>query len=462
MSRDYRVELPPFALAYLGQKPEHHPERVVVLFHGWLGRNRVALAAVTPANINAFLDKPARKAIGRLTRNSYRYELRRYLRWLEERGLAGPFAADELEAYHRKRLPDEVRNYVRFLAPTHRPTTVRYYRAKLRQFHAWLDAQGIALAAVERTTCLGWAQHLHERGLHPSTRVGMLVAVRRYLEWLWERGILAYSGRDMVLPSDLPKKPEYLPRPLPPDTDKVLQERLKSDESPTALGLLLMRRTGLRLGELRRLQRDCIREDHGGQRHLKVPLGKLHNERLVPLDDDAMSAIAALQAQAPDDSPWLIAGARGRPIASATYAAALANAAAGIELSERLTSHRLRHTFATSLMSGGMSLPGIMKLLGHRDYRMTLRYTAIADETVGREYFEALNRLAERYELLRPESGGEVAADPVALINDVIRWTTKHLRGGALEREAKLVVRRLEAVRDEIESLKSRAPATFE
>jgi hypothetical protein len=30
-----------------------------------------------------------------------------------------------------------------------------------------------------------------------------------------------------------------------------------------------------------------------------------------------------------------------------------------------------------------MSLLGIMKLLGHRDQRMTLRYTQIADDTVG-------------------------------------------------------------------------------
>jgi site-specific recombinase XerD len=38
-----------------------------------------------------------------------------------------------------------------------------------------------------------------------------------------------------------------------------------------------------------------------------------------------------------------------------------------LPLSERLTTHRLRHSFATSLMNGGMSLMGIMKLLGHRD-----------------------------------------------------------------------------------------------
>jgi hypothetical protein len=37
-------------------------------------------------------------------------------------------------------------------------------------------------------------------------------------------------------------------------------------------------------------------------------------------------------------------------------------------------------------MNGGMSLPGITKLLGHRDHRMTLRYTKIADATVHCEY----------------------------------------------------------------------------
>ena len=35
------------------------------------------------------------------------------------------------------------------------------------------------------------------------------------------------------------------------------------------------------------------------------------------------------------------------------------------------------HTYATELLAAGMSLPGVMRLLGHHDFRMTLRYTAI-------------------------------------------------------------------------------------
>jgi hypothetical protein len=37
----------------------------------------------------------------------------------------------------------------------------------------------------------------------------MLVCLRKYLEWLWEQGTLAAPGQELLLSSDLPKKPEY-------------------------------------------------------------------------------------------------------------------------------------------------------------------------------------------------------------------------------------------------------------
>ena len=130
----------------------------------------------------------------------------------------------------------------------------------------------------------------------------------------------------------------------------------------------------------------------------------------------------------------------------------LVKLAGDLEFHEPLVTHRLRHTYATSLMNGGMSLLGIMKLLGHRDQRMTLRYTQIADETVGREYFEALARITERYQL-RPGPANPVPRDAVALLEDAIRWVTKNLRDGDLDRRARLLVRRLEAAREEVVAL---------
>jgi integrase len=228
-----------------------------------------------------------------------------------------------------------------------------------------------------------------------------------------------------------------------------------------ALGLLVMRRAGLRLGELRRLERDCVRRDHAGGAFLKVPLGKMNNERLVPLDAKALDTIRLLQEMANRDSRWLVEGARERPMSAGTYVRALARLSAGISLPEPLTlSHRLRHTFASSLINGGMSLLGIMKLLGYRDQRMTLRYTAIADATVGREYFEALTRISERYEL--PPDPGEatsVDVDPKALLEGAIAWITKHYGVGAgpFHHRARLLARRLEAAKDDLQQLRLEA-----
>jgi hypothetical protein len=112
-------------------------------------------------------------------------------------------------------------------------------------------------------------------------------------------------------------------------------------------------------------------------------------------------------------------------------------------------------------MNGGMSLLGIMKLLGHRDFRMTLRYTKIVDETVGREYFEALSRIAGRYELPRSKLVDIVDLDAVALVQIVISWITKNLcKEGALGHKARLVARRLEQARDDLNELCSAALAS--
>lgn len=457
----HRIELAPFAETYLREQPRRHShERVVVMFHRWLFRKGRPLNALTAKEVHDFAAAPTGRAVGQMTRNDNRYKVRRYLRWLEKRGLAGPFGAEELDGYQRMPLPDEVRRFLQFLAPTRRPSTVKGYRYVLCRFHRCLDDQGIAIANLDRSVCLAWSQKLHERGLHPTTRFCWLVNLRTYLDWLWEHGLIAAPGRALILSHDLPKKPDYLPRPLPPEIDQELQRRLKQSGTTITLGLFVMRRTGLRVGELRRLERECVRADENGKSFLKVPLGKMNNERLVPLDDATLAAVTELQRRARLDHPYLVQGARGRPIARSTYQSTLTKIGGDLPLSERLCTHRLRHSFATSLMNGGMSLLGIMKLLGHRDFRMTLRYTQIVDETVGREYFEALSRIAGRYELPRGDLADIVNLDVVTLVQSVISWITNNLCNGPLAHKARLLARRLEQARDDLDALRSTVPAS--
>ena len=59
----------------------------------------------------------------------------------------------------------------------------------------------------------------------------------------------------------------------------------------------------------------------------------------------------------------------------------------------RITPHQLRHTYATRLANAGMSLQGLMALLGHVTPEMTLRYAALASPTLRAAYDEAMGKV---------------------------------------------------------------------
>jgi Phage integrase family len=247
-----------------------------------------------------------------------------------------------------------------------------------------------------------------------------------------------------------------MPRPLTIEADRELQRRLAASEDPLAWALLLMRRTGLRIGELYNLEYHCTRFE---RRHplLKVPLGKLHSERLVPLDPDAVELVRRLQSTGPRPRAWLVPGRNHSKCNFDELSDVLKVVSRDLPDPTRITSHRLRHTFATELLSAGMSLVGVMRLLGHRDHRMTLRYAAVTPEVVTEEYQKALGKLATKYRLppipaaAPPEPEG--APDPDQLLEHLARWVRQHATSPTAPRALLRRVERLAARRPAPESL---------
>lgn len=313
---------------------------------------------------------------------------------------------------------------------------------------------------LDREQVTRWLAHLHEQGLKPATRFQTILQVRALLRWLYERGLLDRAADQLIRSTDLPKLPRYLPRPLSPAADRELQARLGASSCRYQQGLLLMRRTGLRIGELCALEYDCVRCDAAGHSFLKVPLGKLNSERLVPLDGETVERIEQLQREGCPQRPWLLASPLEQRTYPSLYSRALREACEGIDIDGRMTSHRLRHSYATTLLSGGMSLVGLMRLLGHLSYQTTLRYAAVTQETIGREYFAALGELEQRYQrqLREPPPGGE--PDPLRLLRDVARWIDKHVayeRGQ--HRRARRLTKRIGRLERELQGLLNDGPA---
>ncbi len=423
---------------------------LVHALHAWLDRRRLAITELTPRHIQRFLVRPQRMRITSTTRANYHHLLRPYLQHLHDHELIG-FDPDRLRR-HPKRLPSLALQFLASLAPTRARGTCCAYASTLRKFHSWLDEHRLVLPQLTRQEIAPWFQELHAAGFHAATRIHLLQNVRSYLHWLNERQKMRTAPDDLVRSRDLPKLPSYLPRPLTAEADRELQQRLDASSDPGAWALLLMRRTGLRSGELRGLDYHCQRSD-GGRPLLKVPLGKMNNERLVPLDPKAVALITRLQSVAPRTRPWLVPASIGRSRQMSYWhlSDVLQEHSQDLPDPVRITSHRLRHTYATEMLSAGMSLLGVMRLLGHRDYRMTLRYTAITPETVGDEYHKALANLATKYRLLSTPTL-DYSPDPDELLKNLARWLRKHVPSSGSSRALQ---KRIARMQQEVEKLAS-------
>jgi hypothetical protein len=82
---------------------------------------------------------------------------------------------------------------------------------------------------------------------------------------------------------------------LTPEDDGRIQTELRRRNDLFSQALLLTRLTGMRIGETVDLAADCLRHLGGDQWVLHVPVGKLHNERWTPVDEQGRTLIARLR-----------------------------------------------------------------------------------------------------------------------------------------------------------------------
>jgi site-specific recombinase XerD len=290
--------------------------------------------------------------------------------------------------------------HLRTLALTLRPNSVNDYRCVARRFLAYLRVafpQVRRLSQIRRDHVLGWFGELCQQAppLSNKTRRDYLLGLRRLLDDLSTNGYTI--SPDLIRREDFPPQPQYLPRPLSPRDDQLLQQQLRRTDDLPANALMLIRNTGIRIRECINLPLDCLRQLAPDAWALHVPLGKLHTERLVPVDEDIRRTVARLlELRAQASSVQLVRSAgfllprlgRRDPLYQGLRVA-LAEAGKQAGCSGPITPHQLRHSYASEMIRLGVSLPALMQLLGHRDIRMTLRYVQVTQQDLQREFHTA-------------------------------------------------------------------------
>ena len=287
-----------------------------------------------------------------------------------------------------------------------RPSTVESIERALRELAVFLagsEPNVTAVADIRRRHIEGFKLHLARRPsgkggtLHRHTIAQHLGALRTCFERLseWDgddlpRGVLVFAG-------DFPIRDQPLPRFIDDAAAARLLAAARSHPDPfTRLSVEFLARTGMRHGEFMALTVDSVVQI-GSSFWLRVPLGKLHNDRYIPLHPQLKALLDEWTAQRPARvRSDLLFIRNGRRIGETMLEKALAEVceAAGIN---RVTAHQLRHTLATQAINRGMSLEAIAALLGHRSMRMTMIYARIADRTVADEYFAVSEKVEALY-----------------------------------------------------------------
>jgi len=275
------------------------------------------------------------------------------------------------------------------------PDTVRHYRGTMRNFLTYLGAAYPEVCGLDQLRrdphILGWLARLRSQTppLATASCINLLVHLRGILNelaWTQQRPDLA----QLLRREDVPRMPQRLPRPLTAQQDELLQKEMLRRNDLGANAFLLIRFTGMRIGECADLSCDCLHSPGPDQWAIHVPLGKLKTERMVPVDSFVRQLVQRLHFfRALDPLPadgLLLARPRTKEALVRHLRDYLHQVCFAVGLPTKIVPHQLRHTYATEMLRSGVGFPAVMKLLGHSSPDMTMLYLDIALTDLQREF----------------------------------------------------------------------------
>jgi integrase len=275
------------------------------------------------------------------------------------------------------------------------PDTTRHYRGTARNFLNYLGADHPELNRLHQLRrephLLGWMSHLRSQAppLATASYINRLIALRCILnELAWTEQLAEVAH--LIRREDIPRLPRRLPRPLTAEQDQLLQQEFLCRNDLGGNAFLLIRHTGMRIGECADLSFDCLHSTAPHQWAIHVPLGKLKTERLVPVDSFVRELVQRLRFFRSLDPLSADGRLLARPRTKETLVRQLRDylhqVCHSLGLSTRIVPHQLRHTYATEMLRAGISFPVLMKLLGHTSPEMTMRYLDVALTDLQREF----------------------------------------------------------------------------
>lgn len=269
--------------------------------------------------------------------------------------------------------------------------TLDAYGRDLARYLDYLESQKIAaLENISAAVVLRFLSHLKDAGLSPRSRARALAALRTFHKFLVREKVTKDNPTDQVVS---PKSLTALPHTLAPlDVESLLSS--PKGESPLAWRdramLEILYATGLRVSELVSLKLSDLQMDVG----YLTAFGKRSKQRIVPLGE---TAIAVLQEYLQNGRPglekqkgshFLFLNRSGEGLTRQGFWKIIKRRALEAGISQSITPHTMRHSFATHLLENGADLRSVQAMLGHADISTTQIYTHVTRERLRKMHAE--------------------------------------------------------------------------
>ncbi len=259
-----------------------------------------------------------------------------------------------------------------------RSSTIAAYQVILKQFSAWVKDKrdGKEPDRIKAIDVLEYVEHLRKVRNNGDAAVNRVVTALR----VFYQAMVAMEHLD---PRDNPmanfpkmKAPKRkFSETMNPEEVKQLVAEPRTD---TEMGLrdrtliILLYATGIRASECAGLKEKDVDLD---ARTIRV-IGKGGHERTVPLNDDAVKALAEfrLVKGSPGRNEPFFKSRKGNALSRGALYERVRTHARKAKIPKKVSPHRIRHTFATHLVRAGVSLVTLRDLLGHRQLSSTQIY----------------------------------------------------------------------------------------
>lgn len=263
--------------------------------------------------------------------------------------------------------------------------TLAAYSNDLSQFVSYVETRVKEWNEVTHDVLIGYIMAMKSEQEYASSTVARKVAaIKSFFHFLVDHGVLQ---DDPTATLDSPKVKKRLPRAISKqDLERLLQEPAKGS-APKSLRdsalLEVLYATGLRVTELVSLNVDDV---DLASSTLRLMRPKDKGERIVPIHPQALEPLQVylergrMQLLRDVEEPALFLNHRGRRLTRQGLWLIVKHYVREIGLTEDVTPHTLRHTFAAHLVDKKTDLEYVQEILGHANISTTQVYTQIGSE----------------------------------------------------------------------------------